>query len=86
MWFQKSRKKWVEDGDRNIAFYYRSTIIRRNRGRIRQLKINGEWVSDARVLKDRISNFFMNLFDRSGVDLEKANITTGSRGIRLSHS
>nr|GMD01122.1 LINE-type retrotransposon LIb DNA [Ipomoea batatas] len=42
LWFQKSRRQWVQDGDRNTAFYHKSTLIRRNRARIRMLKINGE--------------------------------------------
>nr|GMC91161.1 LINE-type retrotransposon LIb DNA [Ipomoea batatas] len=41
LWFQKSRREWILDGDKNTAFYHRSTLIRRNRARICMLKING---------------------------------------------
>lgn len=30
LWFQKSRRQWVEDGDRNTTFYHCFTVIRRN--------------------------------------------------------
>lgn len=50
LWFQKSRKAWVEDGDQNTRFYHRATMIRRNRRRVNLLKIDGEWVSNSSIL------------------------------------
>lgn len=89
LWFQKSRRAWVQDGDRNTSFYHRSTIIRRNRSRIKALKIDGEWVSNPRVLSDHISNFFKCLFARvQPVDLEfttrvEGNMLNGVQATRL---
>ncbi|XP_019158195.1 PREDICTED: uncharacterized protein LOC109154910 [Ipomoea nil] len=68
LWFQKSRKAWIQDGDKNTNFYHRSTIIRRSRGRVRSLKINGEWNSEPNALKEHVSHFFYNLFCRVNQD------------------
>ncbi|KAL8159786.1 hypothetical protein V2J09_001323 [Rumex salicifolius] len=44
-WFQKSREKWVELGDRNTAYFHASTIIRRRRKYVLALKDHAEnWV------------------------------------------
>nr|GLL39690.1 uncharacterized protein LOC109163410 [Ipomoea trifida] len=64
LWFQKSRRQWVQDGDRNTAFYHKSTLIRRNKARIRMLKISGEWNSDFKDISNHVSNFFIDLFNR----------------------
>lgn len=63
-WYQKSRRSWIQDGDRNTKFYHLSTIMRRNRGRNRMLKIDGVWNSDPTVLSDHINNYFFKLFWR----------------------
>ncbi|XP_019163545.1 PREDICTED: uncharacterized protein LOC109159892 [Ipomoea nil] len=65
LWFQKSRRAWIEDGDKNTNYYHKSTVIRRSRGRVRALKINGEWTSDPIILKDHITEFFSSLFRRN---------------------
>ncbi|XP_019160646.1 PREDICTED: uncharacterized protein LOC109157174 [Ipomoea nil] len=58
-WFQKSRKEWIRDGDKNTSFYHRATLIRR------MLKINGEWTSNTQIIKDHIANYFETLFGRN---------------------
>lgn len=55
---------WVKDGDLNIGFYHKSTIVRRNRSCIRMLKLGDEWVSDPSRLKSHINDFFSTVFDR----------------------
>lgn len=64
LWYQKSRSLWIRDGDRNTSFYHKSTMIRRNRGRIRALKINNEWVSNPNSLSTHITDYFSVLFGR----------------------
>lgn len=65
LWFQKSRKDCIQDGNQNTKFYHQSTIICRNRGHIKLLKIKGEWVFDFHILSDHITNHFKFLFNRS---------------------
>ena len=46
-WALKSRLNWAAFGDRNTSFFHVSTLVRRNRNRIRCIKNNlGEWISD----------------------------------------
>ncbi|XP_031120447.1 uncharacterized protein LOC116023586 [Ipomoea triloba] len=64
LWFQKSRRDWVRDGDRNTRFYHNSALIRRNRNRTRFLKVEGSWTDDPAILSSHITNFFSSLFCR----------------------
>ncbi|XP_019162015.1 PREDICTED: uncharacterized protein LOC109158583 [Ipomoea nil] len=64
-WYQKSRKDWIQDGDKNTTFYHKATLIRRNRSRITMLKIDGEWISNPQIIKDHIANYFKCLFGRA---------------------
>ncbi|XP_019150780.1 PREDICTED: uncharacterized protein LOC109147628 [Ipomoea nil] len=67
LWFQKSRMDWIKDGDRNTKFYHRAALIRRNKNRVRFLKIHGEWTDNPVSLTHHISDFFSSLLSRSGV-------------------
>lgn len=52
VWFQKSREKWIDLGDRNTKFFHTSTVIRRSRNKIAMLKNENElWVSDTTELE-----------------------------------
>lgn len=63
LWFQKSRERWITLGDRNTKFFHTSTLIRRNRNKIKCLMDeDGSWVADANRLKDMAVNYFLNLF------------------------
>ncbi|XP_031120628.1 uncharacterized protein LOC116023758 [Ipomoea triloba] len=63
-WFQKSRMDWIKDGDRNTRFYQNAAVIRRNKNRIRFLKINGSWTDNHPSLSSHITDFFTSLFCR----------------------
>ena len=49
--------------DRNTAYYHRSAMIRRNRNKIGSLKIEGEWCSDPKTLKNHVRDYYDKLFD-----------------------
>ncbi|XP_019155168.1 PREDICTED: uncharacterized protein LOC109152041 [Ipomoea nil] len=67
-WHKKSRMDWTRDGDRNTRFYHNSAMIRRNKNRIRFLKIQGNWSNDPLLLADHITSFFSNLFEEVATD------------------
>ncbi|XP_031101801.1 uncharacterized protein LOC116005700 [Ipomoea triloba] len=73
-WFQKSRVDWIKDGDRNTRFYQNAAVIRRNKNRIRFLKINGSWTDNHSSLSSHITDFFTSLFCR--VDTNDAAVLT----------
>lgn len=81
IWFQKSRKNWIRDRDRNTSFYHRSTIVRLNRGRVRLLKINGGWISNSLLLIEHITNYFKGLFGRSMTRTDNHSQNVGGSGI-----
>ena len=39
-WYQMSRCQWLSFGDRNTAYFHTKTIIRRQRNKIKALKMN----------------------------------------------
>lgn len=68
LWFQKSRAKWIEFGDRNTNYFHGVATIRRRRNRITTLQdYQGVWVSDPRQLEALATNYFRNLFSNSEV-------------------
>ncbi|KAL4296041.1 hypothetical protein GQ457_12G028380 [Hibiscus cannabinus] len=63
IWRQKSRSEWITHGDRNTTYFHRRAINRRQKSRIRALKLNnGEWITDDSTLKLEAVHFFSHLF------------------------
>jgi hypothetical protein len=61
-WYQKSREKWVQFGDKNSSFFHAQTIIRRKKNRIHKLQLpSGIWTSDQDTLQEEAQDFFKNL-------------------------
>ncbi|KAE8681880.1 hypothetical protein F3Y22_tig00111300pilonHSYRG00005 [Hibiscus syriacus] len=58
IWFQKSRARWIKDGDRNTRFFYLTALNRSRRNEITSLKINGSVVTDPQSIKLHIATFF----------------------------
>ncbi|XP_028805248.1 uncharacterized protein LOC114760152 [Neltuma alba] len=54
LWFQKSRGKWINDGDRNTKYYYLKTLTRRRRNKVAMLKNDeGQWIDDQGLQSSR---------------------------------
>ncbi|CAL8990846.1 unnamed protein product, partial [Prunus brigantina] len=76
-WQQKSRVKWLQEGDRNTKFFHLTTIIRRRRNKIERLKDeNGVWVEESEAIKSVAVKYFSDLFNskqclQSNVDIPK---------------
>ena len=59
----KSRLNWASFGDRNTSFFHVSTVVRRNRNKIRCIKDNnGEWIMEERGVKEFILTGYKKLF------------------------
>lgn len=59
-WEQRSRLKWLSDGDRNTKFFHATTLQRRDRNRILRIKDDqGSWVEG----REEIFNAVMGHFD-----------------------
>ncbi|KAL8150113.1 hypothetical protein V2J09_019921 [Rumex salicifolius] len=59
-WFQNSRELWLQAGDRNTVFFHTSTLIRRKRSMILNLKVDdGTWIEDPEVLERDAVDFFI---------------------------
>ena len=62
-WRQKSRVKWIKEGDCNSKFFHRMTTRRRNKKFIKSLiSERGETLSNIKVISEEIVNFFGKLF------------------------
>ncbi|GAU45807.1 hypothetical protein TSUD_87100 [Trifolium subterraneum] len=78
MWFQRSRAKWLADGDRNTLYYHLKATIRRRRNNIIMLRNSDkEWVEDPSTLHNMVTEFYKNLFSKPNEECEwfQTNIT-----------
>ncbi|WCJ39636.1 RNA binding RNA-directed DNA polymerase [Euphorbia peplus] len=83
VWFQKSRVKWLNLGDRNTSFFHLSTVIRRKRNKILGLRdANGIWQWDAGVVQLIVFEFFQRLYTEE--DDRRAQLFTLARFPELS--
>ena len=62
-WASKSRLNAATFGDRNTSFFHITTVVRRQRNKIRCLMDeNGEWIYDEDKVKDHIQSEFTKLY------------------------
>ncbi|XVF45254.1 hypothetical protein PTKIN_Ptkin02bG0190400 [Pterospermum kingtungense] len=57
-WQQKSRSKWIVEGDRNTSFFHGMANMRRRRNSINQLVVGNSLLSNPTTLKDYIAEQF----------------------------
>ncbi|KAL8474597.1 hypothetical protein ACS0TY_031158 [Phlomoides rotata] len=62
---QKSRAKWIKEGDANTGFFHRCINRRRKNNEIVRVYINGEWKEEVEKVKNGIFDFFKTHFGPS---------------------
>ncbi|GLU06807.1 hypothetical protein SLE2022_238000 [Rubroshorea leprosula] len=62
IWKQKSRNKWVREGDANTRFFHRVAIGRRAHNNIAGLMCDGVWCEEPDAVKNEIAKYFRKLF------------------------
>jgi hypothetical protein len=61
-WRQKSRIKWLNDGDKCTKFFHRVANANRRNNFIESLIVNGSSTSNPAIIRDHIVNFNESLF------------------------
>ncbi|XP_062014108.1 uncharacterized protein LOC133730558 [Rosa rugosa] len=68
-WRQRSRALWLQEGDRNSAYFHRKASNRRNKNTIRGLLIAaGEWQTESGVLKQMMVEYYAHVFKAGTVN------------------
>ncbi|XP_057823539.2 uncharacterized protein LOC131035830 [Cryptomeria japonica] len=68
-WRQKSHKKWIRAGDRNIKLFHSSVKVKRSLNRILSLHLkDGTSMDDFDRINQEVVDFFGNLWNKSGID------------------
>lgn len=76
MWHQRSRMKWLHDGDRNTSYYHMKATGRKSRNRIQMLRGHDSvWVEEGERPKGMVSQFFQKLFKEEPSGLPKPVLT-----------
>ncbi|CAB4270029.1 unnamed protein product [Prunus armeniaca] len=66
-WKQRSRIKWLMEGDANTAFFHQTTIQRRRMNHIHRIKnSDGLWVETPILVRHVVDNYFKDLFTSGG--------------------
>ncbi|KAF7814503.1 reverse transcriptase [Senna tora] len=66
-WWQRSRIKWLDFGDKNTKFFHSSTIMRRNFNKVLRLKgDNDVWLDEEPVIAAKVKSYFDDIFASSG--------------------
>ncbi|XP_077249376.1 uncharacterized protein LOC143888872 [Tasmannia lanceolata] len=66
-WRQKSRVKWLKEGDKNIAFFHAMASVRRRGNRIEALHVNDEVIDNKEGIIKEIIDYFQSLYTSEGV-------------------
>ncbi|XP_071923241.1 uncharacterized protein [Coffea arabica] len=76
-WNQKSRLRWLKEGDKNTQFFHATVKGRRKRNRLQKLrKESGEWTTNDEELGGEIAKYYVDLF-KSTANGQLEEILTG---------
>ena len=64
-WKQRSRCRWLKEGDKNTKFSHSLASTRMRDNRINHLMVNGNRVQDREGITNHIIGFFGNLFSKN---------------------
>lgn len=74
IWFQKSRCKWLQFGDRNTRFFHMTTTIKKRRKVFDSLmNDNDHWLTEPEQLKVEAASCFRNLYSADTGVLDPVN-------------
>ncbi|XP_070668433.1 uncharacterized protein [Malus domestica] len=66
-WMQRSRVRWLREGDANTSFFHSSTLHRRRRNQIIKIKDEfGHWVEQPSRVRKLVDDHFMQTFTSGG--------------------
>lgn len=65
---QRSKKHWVQKGDRNTSFFQKATQKRRRKNRISSVIHNNSIINDPDEIATVFTSYFENLFQSSNTD------------------
>lgn len=63
--FQKSRVKWLKEGDTNSKFFHVVTNRKRSQSTLYGMEISGVWLEEAQEVKEGVKQHFETLFSES---------------------
>ncbi|KAI9087338.1 hypothetical protein K1719_030658 [Acacia pycnantha] len=67
LWYQKSRGRWIEEGDKNTRYHHNKTLVRRRRNKITMLRNDaGEWVDNEEEIVNMFQEYYESLFRMEG--------------------
>ena len=62
-WKQKSREFWTKESDRNTRFFHLSTLVRRRRNCINEIKLeDGSWINTREEIQNYFNENFKSLY------------------------
>ncbi|CAN6679166.1 unnamed protein product [Malus baccata var. baccata] len=68
VWHQRSRVKWLREGDANTSFFHQSTLQWRRRNKVLKLKDgDGDWVDNQSHIRQLVDDHFLKLFKSGGI-------------------
>ncbi|GKV28626.1 hypothetical protein SLEP1_g37648 [Rubroshorea leprosula] len=73
IWKQKSRSKWVREGDANTQFFHRVANGRKTQNSIAGLMCDGGWIEDPDAVKNETVKYFRSCFQGDSWNRPKPN-------------